>query len=153
MSGRVEIITVPKPWGHETIWAKTDRYVGKILHIKAGHALSVQYHRQKDETVYLLSGELKYWVQKMTDSQRHGGQAPGPHRTAGTGETPVAGRQAIPDMVDVRLRIGDAFRITPGTIHYMEAVTDCDILEVSTPELDDVVRLKDRYGREGTSAP
>jgi mannose-6-phosphate isomerase len=152
MSGRVEIITVPKPWGHETIWAKTDRYVGKIIHIKAGHALSVQYHNRKDETVYLLSGELKYWVQSSPSpgSMPH---APGPHRTAGTGETPVAGRSPIPDMVDVRLKVGDAFRITPGTIHYMEAVTDCDILEVSTPELDDVVRLKDRYGREGTNAP
>ena len=155
MSGRVEITTVAKPWGHETIWARTDRYVGKVLHIKAGHALSVQYHKVKDETVYLLSGELKYWVQAEVRGQRPeaGNMAAGPHRTAGTGETPVAGRQAIPDMTDVRLRVGDAFRITPGTIHYMEAVTDCDILEVSTPELDDVVRLKDRYGREGTSAP
>jgi mannose-6-phosphate isomerase len=156
MSGRVEVTTVPKPWGHETIWAKTDRYVGKVLHIKAGHALSVQYHKQKDETVFLLSGQLKYWVQTEVKGQRpeaKGQMATGPHRTAGTGETPVAGRQAIPDMTDVNLRVGDAFRITPGTIHYMEAVTDCDILEVSTPELDDVVRLKDRYGREGTNAP
>jgi mannose-6-phosphate isomerase len=156
MSGRVEVTTVPKPWGHETIWAKTDRYVGKVLHIKAGHALSVQYHRQKDETVFLLSGQLKYWVQTDVRGQRpeaRGHRATGPHRTAGTGETPVAGRQAIPEMNDVNLRVGDAFRITPGTIHYMEAVTDCDILEVSTPELDDVVRLKDRYGREGTNAP
>lgn len=156
MSGRVEVTTVPKPWGHETIWAKTDRYVGKVLHIKAGHALSVQYHKQKDETVFLLSGQLKYWVQiegKGQRSEPKGPMAAGPHRTAGTGETPVAGRQAIPDMIDVNLRVGDAFRITPGTIHYMEAVTDCDILEVSTPELDDVVRLKDRYGREGTNAP
>ena len=157
MSGRVEVTTVPKPWGHETIWAKTDRYVGKILHVKAGHALSVQYHNRKDETVYLLSGELKYWVQtSQARGQRPeatGPQAGGPHRTAGTGETPVAARSPIPDLTDVRLRVGDAFRITPGTIHYMEAVTDCDILEVSTPELDDVVRLKDRYGREGTSAP
>jgi mannose-6-phosphate isomerase-like protein (cupin superfamily) len=152
MSGRVEITTVPKPWGHETIWAKTDRYVGKIIHIRAGHALSVQYHNRKDETVYLLSGELKYWVQS-SHSQSPMPHAPGPHRTAGTGETPVAGRSPIPDMADVRLKVGDAFRITPGTIHYMEAVTDCDILEVSTPELDDVVRLKDRYGREGTNAP
>jgi len=152
MSGRVEITTVPKPWGHETIWAKTDRYVGKIIHIRAGHALSVQYHNRKDETVYLLSGELKYWVQS-SHSQSPMPHAPGPHRTAGTGETPVAGRSPIPDMADVRLRVGEAFRITAGTIHYMEAVTDCDILEVSTPELDDVVRLKDRYGREGTNAP
>jgi mannose-6-phosphate isomerase len=153
MSGRVEVITVPKPWGHETIWAKTDRYVGKILHIKAGHALSVQYHNRKDETVYLLAGVLKYWVQSNAASGiRHQAPAAGT-RTAGTGETPVAARSPIPQMTDVQLKVGDAFRITPGTIHYMEAVTDCDVLEVSTPELDDVVRLKDRYGREGTSAP
>jgi mannose-6-phosphate isomerase-like protein (cupin superfamily) len=155
MSGRVEITTVPKPWGHETIWAQTDRYVGKILHIKAGHALSVQYHRKKDETVYLLSGQMKYWVAEGESLPT--GKEPliptSPHRTAGTGETPVAARSPIPQMTDVNLRIGDSFRITPGTIHYMEAVTDCDVLEVSTPELDDVVRLKDRYGREGTSAP
>ena len=62
MSGRADVKTVKKPWGHETIWAHTDRYVGKILHITAGHALSVQYHQRKDETVYLLSGQLKYWV-------------------------------------------------------------------------------------------
>jgi mannose-6-phosphate isomerase-like protein (cupin superfamily) len=124
MSGRNEVRHVPKPWGHETIWAHTDRYVGKILHIKAGQALSVQYHERKDETVYLLTGEMNYWVQLE-------------------GET---------ELRDVRLRQGEAFRITPGTVHYMEAVTDCDVLEASTPELDDVVRLKDRYGREGTSA-
>jgi mannose-6-phosphate isomerase len=122
-SGPTEVVRVPKPWGYEIIWARTDRYVGKILHILAGHALSVQYHERKDETVYLLSGELKYWVK--------------------TGET----------MTDMHLRVGDAFRITPHTIHYMEAVTDCDVLEASTSELDDVVRLTDRYGREGTSAP
>jgi quercetin dioxygenase-like cupin family protein len=125
MSGPGEVRRVPKPWGHEIIWAQTDRYVGKILHITAGQALSVQYHDVKDETVYLLSGELKYWVQLE-------------------GET---------ELRDMRLQQGDAFRITPGTVHYMEAVTDCDVLEASTPELDDVVRIKDRYGREGTSAP
>ena len=124
MSGRTDVTHVPKPWGHETIWAHTDRYVGKILHIKAGQALSVQYHERKDETVYLLSGEMIYWVQLEGDSAPR----------------------------DVRLQCGESFRITPGTIHYMEAVTDCDVLEASTPELDDVVRLKDRYGREGTSA-
>ena len=122
-SNRVEIITVPKPWGHETIWAHTDRYVGKILHINAGQALSVQYHNRKDETVYLLNGDLIYRV-KLGD-----------------------------ELEDMRLTNGQSFRITPGTVHQMEAITDCDILEVSTPELDDVVRLKDRYGREGTSAP
>ncbi len=125
MSGRVEVRHVPKPWGHETIWAHTDRYVGKILHITAGQALSVQYHEHKDETVYLLQGEMKYWVQLP-------------------GET---------ELQDQRLTTGQSFRITPGTIHYMEAMTDCDVLEASTPELDDVVRIKDRYGREGTSAP
>jgi quercetin dioxygenase-like cupin family protein len=123
MSGRVDIKHVPKPWGHETIWAHTDRYVGKILHIKAGESLSVQYHNVKDETIYLLSGTMKYWVD--TDGE----------------------------LRDVQLKQGDAFRITPKTVHYMEAVTDCDVLEASTPELDDVIRIKDRYGREGTSAP
>ena len=125
MSGRTSVKTVQKPWGHETIWAHTERYCGKILHIKAGHQLSVQYHEKKDETVYLLSGEMKYWVSMVGSAE----------------------------LQDQRLRVGDAFRITPGTVHYMEAVTDCDVLEASTPELDDVVRLKDRYGREGTNAP
>lgn len=122
-SGRQDIRTVPKPWGHETIWAHTDHYVGKILHIRAGHALSVQYHDRKDETVHLLSGEMVYRVQ--TDGE----------------------------LRDQKLVKGESFRITPGTIHQMEAITDCDVLEVSTSELDDVVRLSDRYGREGTSAP
>ena len=123
MSGRSEIKTVPKPWGHETIWAATDHYVGKILHIKAGEALSVQYHKIKDETVYLLSGQLIYRIWE-NDKPR-----------------------------EIDLEIGQAFRITPLTVHQMEAVTDCDVLEVSTAHLDDVVRLTDRYGREGTSAP
>jgi quercetin dioxygenase-like cupin family protein len=79
----------------------------------------------KDETVYLLSGEMKYWVQL----------------------------EGSDELQDQRLTTGEAFRITPGPIHYIEAVTDCDVLEASTPHLDDVVRLKDRYGREGTSAP
>jgi len=125
MSGRVPVKHVPKPWGHETIWAHTEQYVGKILHIKAGHALSVQYHNVKDETVHLLTGELIYWVR------------------LGDGD----------DLQDMKLRAGESFRITPGTVHYMQAVTDCDVLEASTPHLDDVVRLEDRYGREGTSAP
>jgi mannose-6-phosphate isomerase len=123
MSGRGDVKIVPKPWGHEVIWAHTERYVGKLLHINAGHALSVQYHERKDETVYLLSGELIYWVKD--------------------GE----------EMRDMKLRVGESFRITPGTVHYMEAVSDCDVLEASTPDLDDVVRLSDRYGREGTNAP
>jgi quercetin dioxygenase-like cupin family protein len=133
-TGPVQIRTVPKPWGHETIWAATDGYVGKILHIKAGQALSVQYHNVKDETVYLLSGELVYRVQE--GDARQGGEA--------------ARGLAMKDM---KLKRGEAFRISPGTVHQMEAITDCDILEVSTNHLDDVVRLQDRYGREGTSAP
>ncbi len=122
-TGRVGVTIVPKPWGHETIWAHTERYVGKILHIKAGQALSVQYHNRKDETVHLLSGELIYRV-------KLGG-----------------------DLEDMHLTAGESFRISPGTIHQMEAVTDCDVLEASTPDLDDVVRLSDRYGREGTNVP
>jgi mannose-6-phosphate isomerase len=123
-SGRVKVVRVPKPWGHETIWAQSDRYVGKILHINAGQELSVQYHNKKDETAYLLSGEIVYRVRSDADL-----------------------------LEDVRLRIGESFRITPGTVHQMVALTDCDVLEVSTPELDDVVRLSDKYGREGTSTP
>ncbi len=125
MSGRFQTRRVEKPWGHELIWAHTDRYVGKILHIKAGHALSVQYHNVKDETVHLLNGEMHYWVQMPGDSE----------------------------IRNQHLTAGDSFRITPHTVHYMEAITDCDVLEASTPELDDVVRVKDRYGREGTSTP
>jgi mannose-6-phosphate isomerase-like protein (cupin superfamily) len=125
MSGRIDVTRVPKPWGHEIIWAHTDRYAGKILHVRAGHALSVQYHERKDETVYLLSGTMRYWV-KLEGSD---------------------------ELQDMHLTTGQAFRTTPGTVHYMEAVTDCDVLEASTPHLDDIVRLKDRYGREGTIAP
>jgi mannose-6-phosphate isomerase len=123
LSGRVTVTRVPKPWGYEIIWAKTDSYVGKVLHVNAGQALSVQYHDKKDETVHLLSGEMVYWVK-------------------------LPGREELQDM---KLKQGESFRIAPGTVHYIEAITDCDILEASTPHLDDVVRLKDRYGREGTS--
>jgi mannose-6-phosphate isomerase len=122
-SGRANVVRVEKPWGYEIIWAHTDSYVGKILHINAGHALSVQYHETKDETVYLLSGELVYRVWEHDRPK------------------------------DVGLKVGQAFRIAPHTIHQMEAVTDCDVLEASTPHLDDVIRLEDRYGRKGTSAP
>ena len=125
-TGPVQVRRVDKPWGHELIWAHTDRYVGKILHIRAGHALSVQSHERKDETVYLLRGEIIYRVQRSGESQ---------------------------EMEEVRLRAGESFRLAAGTIHQMEAVTDCDVLEASTPDLDDVVRLSDRYGREGTNTP
>lgn len=127
MSGRVPVRIVQKPWGHETIWAHTGVYVGKVLHIRAGQSLSVQYHEQKDETIHLLRGEMIYRV-----------------REGGAEST---------ELRDVRLRAGESFHNEPGTVHQMEAVTDCDVLEASTPHLDDVVRLSDRYGREGTSSP
>jgi mannose-6-phosphate isomerase-like protein (cupin superfamily) len=115
-TGRVTVTHVPKPWGYEIIWAHTDHYVGKILHVNAGEALSVQY---------LLSGEMIYWV-KLPGSA---------------------------DIQDMKLKQGESFRIAPRTVHYIQAVTDCDVLEASTPHLTDVVRLVDRYGREGTSKP
>ena len=117
---------VEKPWGHEIWWARTDRYVGKILHVKKGECLSLQYHNVKDETIMLQSGRLLF-------------------------ETRPAGQEG--DLRPVEMTPGDVFHITPGTLHRMTGLTDCDILEVSTPELDDVVRLEDRYGRAGTSKP
>jgi mannose-6-phosphate isomerase-like protein (cupin superfamily) len=122
-AAKVAVQFVQKPWGHEVIWAHSEHYVGKLLHIKAGHALSMQYHEMKDETLHLLRGEMTYRVDD------------------GSG------------MRDVTLKAGESFRNTPGTIHQMEALTDCDVLEASTPHLGDVVRLADRYGRTGTSAP
>ncbi|MEX0892583.1 MAG: cupin domain-containing protein [Gemmatimonadota bacterium] len=109
---------IDKPWGHELIWAHTDRYVGKILHVRAGHALSVQYHERKDETLHLLRGRLRIW----------------------TGASVAA-------LEEVELREGQSLHLPAGTVHRLEAVTDVDVLEASTPELDDVVRLQDRYGR------
>ena len=123
VAGAREVKRVPKPWGYELHWAHTDRYVGKILHVNAGQQLSLQYHNQKDETVYVYSGVLLY-------------------------ELEVDGVLTKREM-----RPGDAMRVTPKTVHRMTAIEDCDVLEVSTPEIDDVVRLKDIYGREGTSAP
>lgn len=108
---------VDKPWGYELVWAKTDRYVGKILHIEPGHLLSLQYHEKKDETIHLLKGEIIFRVQQ--------------------GE----------ELVERHMREGESYHITPGTVHQMEAVKASDLLEASTPELDDVVRLEDRYGR------
>ena len=109
---------VDKPWGHELIWAKTDRYVGKILHIKAGEALSLQYHREKDETVMVLSGRLRF--EHFRD-----------------GEQPTT----------TELGPREPFHVPPGLRHRMTAIEDTEVLEVSTTELDDVVRLDDRYGR------
>jgi quercetin dioxygenase-like cupin family protein len=141
VSGKIDVRIVPKPWGHETIWAHTEHYVGKMLHIKAGQSLSVQYHNLKDETIHLLSGEMIYRV--GTEDRR-------PKTEAGS-RTPEAG--GAPKLEIVELKAGESFRNEPGLIHQMEAVTDCVLLEASTPHLDDVVRLTDRYGRQGTSAP
>jgi mannose-6-phosphate isomerase-like protein (cupin superfamily) len=109
---------VEKPWGYELIFAHTDRYVGKILHVNAGQALSLQYHEVKDETLFLSEGEVELLVEE------NGG------------------------LVNRTLRGGESYRIKPFTRHRMIAGENgCDIIEVSTPELDDVVRLEDRYGR------
>lgn len=116
-SGPLEPTRVDKPWGHELIWARGDAYVGKILHIEQGHCLSLQYHEKKDETIHLLSGEILFRV-KEGDK-----------------------------LVERRMQPGESYRIVPGTVHQMEAVVSSDLLEASTPELDDVVRLEDRYGR------
>jgi quercetin dioxygenase-like cupin family protein len=114
---------VEKPWGYELVWAETPRYVGKILHISAGHRLSRQYHRVKDETFLVQVGEMDLEIGEGAE-----------RRT-------------------IRMRPRDAFHCAPGTIHRMIAVTDVDVVEVSTPELDDVVRLEDAYGRQGRSEP
>jgi mannose-6-phosphate isomerase len=117
-------VKVDKPWGHEIWYAWTDRYVGKILHVRRGGRLSLQYHREKDETSYVLRGRLLL--------------------TKGPSE----------DRLTV-IEIGEGYtwRNRPGEIHTIEAVEDADVLEVSTPELEDVVRLRDLYGREGTNRP
>lgn len=117
-SGSFQPRRVDKPWGYELIWAHTDRYVGKILHVKEGHRLSLQYHEVKDETLYLLRGRMRFVV--GTDPEH---------------------------LDDELVEEGWSYRLVPGTIHRMEAVTDVDILEASTPELDDVVRIADEYGR------
>lgn len=114
---------VDKPWGYEVIWALADAYAGKLLVVKAGQALSMQFHREKDESWYVLEGRAKIEM-------------------AAAGETVPASEVVTP---------GAAFRITPGTVHRVRALEDTTILEVSTPHLDDVVRLEDSYGREGTS--
>ena len=114
---------VEKPWGFELIWAHSPRYVGKILHINRGHRLSLQYHNRKEETVHVLAGQLRLVVDE------------------GTG------------LAEIDLAPGDSYHIAPLTKHRMIAITDCDLLEASTPELDDVVRLEDAYGRAGTTKP
>lgn len=108
---------IDKPWGYELLWAKTERYVGKILHINAGESLSLQYHEKKEETQYVLSGRIRLEVEE-------------------SGE-----------LVPREMSPGEAYHLTPHTRHRLTALEDADVLEASTPELDDVVRLEDRYGR------
>lgn len=115
---------VEKPWGHEVIWAHTDRYVGKTLVIETGKRLSLQKHEVKDESILVVSGRLRLWLEDD------------------------AGEVRIEE-----LGPGAARHVATGRIHRYEAVSRCELMEVSTPELDDVVRLEDDFGREGTNAP
>lgn len=108
---------IEKPWGYELVWAETDRYVGKLLHIRAGEKLSRQYHERKEETFFVRSGEMDLEIGR-----------PPHHETQ-------------------RMRPNDAYHCQPKVVHRMIAITDVDVIEVSTPDLDDVVRLEDDYGR------
>jgi mannose-6-phosphate isomerase len=112
-----QVTRVDKPWGYELRWALTDRYVGKVIHVDAGHRLSLQFHHVKDETIYLWSGRLLFEMKE--------GDA----------------------LVQRELKPGECVHVPPTTIHRMTAIEDCEIFEVSTPELDDVVRVADDYGR------
>ena len=116
---------VEKPWGWELIWAETEQYVGKLLFIRAGEALSLQYHEVKDESWLVHEGRARLEL----------------------------GRRADDELEVVEIGPGEALRYPPGTLHRVTALEDTLIVEVSTPHLDDVVRIEDRYGREGTSAP
>lgn len=120
----VEPRTVDKPWGWELVWAEAEAYVGKLLYVRAGQALSLQYHERKDESWLVREGRARLEL-------------------GARGE----------ELEAVEIRAGDAFRFRAGTVHRLTALEDTLVVEVSTPELDDVVRLEDRYGREGTSAP
>ena len=116
---------VEKPWGWELIWAHAEAYVGKILFVRAGQSLSLQFHHEKDESWYVESGRARLELGDSGDA--------------------VLNEEII--------TAGATFRFRPGTVHRVTALDDTTILEVSTPQLDDVVRLEDAYGREGTSAP
>ena len=112
-----QLTRVDKPWGYELWWAHTDRYVGKLIHVDKGHALSLQYHNRKDETIFVFRGRILFERKEGED---------------------LRGREMGP---------GEAMHVAPSTVHRMTALEDSDIFEVSTPEVDDVVRLEDRYGR------
>lgn len=117
-------LRIDKPWGHELIWAHTDRYVGKILVIETGQRLSLQRHLVKDESILVSSGRLRLHLEDDEGTVVIEELGPGAHR-----------------------------HVPTGRIHRYEAIDRCTLIEVSTPELDDVVRLEDDFGREGTSAP
>ncbi len=115
---------VEKPWGHELIWAETARYAGKVLVIETGRRLSLQYHERKLESILVLSGRLRLWLEG--------------------------------DDGDIRIEElgpGQARLIQVGRTHRFEAIDRAELLEVSSPELDDVVRIEDDFGRRGTTAP
>ena len=114
----VDVKRVDKPWGYELVYASTDRYSGKVIFIRAGEQLSLQFHREKDETIYVQSGRVEFEI--------------------GDPGKPVDTEVVGP---------GRAFHLPPGTVHRLRALEDTVILEASTPQLDDVVRLEDRYGR------
>lgn len=107
-----------KPWGREEKWAHTNHYVGKLLHVHQGHLLSLQYHELKEETMYIISGKVLF---------THGA---------------IGGTLEV-----VTLSSGDVMHIPPQTVHRIEALEDTIVCEVSTPELDDVIRLQDDYER------
>ena len=111
-------VRTEKPWGYELLWALSDRYVGKILHINAGHLLSLQFHKVKHESIFVLRGRMIFRY-----------------------------RNAEGALVDRVMAAGEAQQVPTGTVHQFEALDDCDVLEASTPHLDDVVRIQDRYGR------
>ncbi len=118
-----DVKKVEKPWGHELIWAQTGDYVGKIIFIKKGQRLSLQFHEVKEETIYVMSGVMSFHFE----------------------ENGV--------LSETVLKAGEAHHIPPMRKHRMTAVEDCTVLEVSTPQLGDVVRIEDAYGRAGTNAP
>ena len=115
---------VEKPWGWELVWAETDAYVGKLLFVRAGESLSLQYHETKDES----------WLVREGRGTLELGEVDG-------------------DLEPTEIAPGDTFHFRPGTVHRLTALEDTLVVEVSTPQLDDVVRLDDAYGRQGTNAP
>ena len=113
------ITRIEKPWGYELIFAKTNQYVGKILHINRGHKLSLQYHKTKEDTIFISKGKMNFIFEEEKGK-----------------------------LTEMILNEGDSHHIAPGRQHRMIALEDCDVFEVSTPQLDDVVRLEDSYGRK-----